>query len=365
MREPGNHRGTAAHLYSVDTPGKTAVTDVRIALAEPRPGRLPDGGFAVGQILVVLADDPGRRAMPVWLTVPDGDSLLHLIGGPEQSGPAGAARAPAKTAIPEDTATRLLSAAGATVTGVQIELSGAAASGDTDPGAVALIELAGPGGIRRITAPPGYGLALAAASGAPVRVASETLGRLGQLVQGDDLAGQFLPPAAARPSAFRGGRRWRFEPRNMSFADGLDRWDLDGSFLRQGASHRGDYACAAQQGSAVLWSAAPQPGGSAELGQTIFADDYRGATVTVRGELRAEETAGLAGLFLRFHAGGPLQPPDRDPQYPSPPVTGSADWAWRETSAVVPGDADVITFGVSLAGSGRVMLRAAELIRSA
>ncbi len=370
MRSAGNHGAAAAHLRGVGNED-TAVTDVRIAHVEPRPGRLPDGTFRIGRFLVVLADDSGGRAMPVWLTVPDGGSLWRLLGssaspGGQASGPGGADTGSGLAGVPEETAGRLLQAAGATVTAVEIDVTGPGSDDPGPAGTSARIAIAGPGGTRHVTAFPGYGLTLAAVTGAPVKVASAVVDRLAQPLRGDDLPGQFLPPAAARPVALRGGSRWRFEPRNLAFADGLDRWDLDGSFLRQDApSRRQDYACSADSGAAVLWSAVPQPHGSAELGQTIFADDYLGATITFRGELDTEGAAGQAGLFLRFHSGGPHQPVDRDDTRRSPEASGSTGWAWREISAEVPGHTDVITFGVFLGGRGRVRMRGTELTRGA
>ena len=55
------------------------MTAVRIAHVEPRPGRQPDGGFRVHSFLVVLADDPGGRALPVWLTGPQGHGLWQIF----------------------------------------------------------------------------------------------------------------------------------------------------------------------------------------------------------------------------------------------------------------------------------------------
>ena len=338
------------------------MTNVRIAHAEPRPGRLPDGTFAVARILVVLADDPRRRALPVWLTVPDGDSLWRFLDRP----PPASDETPEAAGIPEETADRLLRAAGATVAAVEIDVTEPDA-GEPDPlGKSARIELVGPAGARQVTALPGYALALAAVAGAPVRVAGAVLDRLSRPADGADLAAQFLPPASARPPSLRDGRRWRFEPRNLSFSGGLDRWDLDGSFRRLGgASQQPAYAARAQNGSAVLSSAVPRPRGSGCLQQTIFADDYRGAAVTFRAQLLAEGVAGRAGLFLRIHAGGVLQPPDRDPEYRSPDVAGSMDWAMREVTANIPDDANFIIFGAFLTGPGRVRLRDTELARGA
>jgi hypothetical protein len=42
------------------------MTTVRIAHAEPRPGKLENGGFQTLGWLVVLADDAIHRAVPVW-----------------------------------------------------------------------------------------------------------------------------------------------------------------------------------------------------------------------------------------------------------------------------------------------------------
>lgn len=44
------------------------MTIVRIAHAEPRPGKLPGGGFETRGVLVVLADEAGRHAVPIWFT---------------------------------------------------------------------------------------------------------------------------------------------------------------------------------------------------------------------------------------------------------------------------------------------------------
>ena len=46
----------------------TVMTTVRIALIEPWPGQRMGGrGFRISSFLVVLADDSGGRALPVWL----------------------------------------------------------------------------------------------------------------------------------------------------------------------------------------------------------------------------------------------------------------------------------------------------------
>src|SRR5258707_14662762 len=86
---------------------------VRIGQAEPWPGRLGEGGFAISEFLVVLADDAGGRALPVWLTGPDGDSLWRL-----RCRPAGDR---VMAGVAEELTGRILGAAGVNVTGVDID----------------------------------------------------------------------------------------------------------------------------------------------------------------------------------------------------------------------------------------------------
>jgi hypothetical protein len=341
------------------------MTAVRIAHAEPWPGRLQEGGFAISEFLVVLADDAGGRALPLWLSGPDGDSLWQLLGQPAaDAGMAGVA---------EELAARMLGAAGVGVSGVDIDELAAEVTtpprrddlGPRRPGTAARIGLHGRGGTRQVVARLGYGLALAAAAGAPVRVADAVWGRLAVPARAGDLPGRFLPPEAAlgRPHP---GARPRFEPGNLAFTDGLDRWEFGGSFRREASEpHWNDYSCTAEGQRAVLASAVPEPYGFAGLVQTIAADDYRGGTVTFRGELRIQNVADRAGLHL---AVGPPPGPVRHlvpsaPRRVSLTVAGSQDWAGHEVTVEVPGDAGIIRFGVFLAGRGRAELRRPDLIR--
>jgi hypothetical protein len=298
------------------------------------------------------ANHPGaaRRALPLWLQVPGGDSLWQLLNRP--------AGDPVMAGVLEETAARLLDSAGVTVTAVDLRVSKPDAAELSSADVTARVELGTAGGSRHVTVSAGYGLALAAASGAPVRVPDAVLARLGVPVQDDDLVTPFIPAPAARQGA-QGARRWRFEPRNLAFTDGLDSWELVG---HAGESHLQDYSCAAGSRSVTLASAVEEPRGSAVLAQTIFADDYRGHPVAFRGELRTEDVAGQAGL--RIAAGRATEPPgahlyNRGAR--SPVGTGSTGWTRHEVAMQVPGDAEVVRFGVSLTGRGRVELRNAEL----
>jgi len=197
-------------------------------------------------------------------------------------------------------------------------------------------------------------------------VPDEVMDLLGVPVQGEDVLAPFMPPAAATPPRHPGLRR-RPEPRNMAFADGLDYWALAGDFPADGLPHWRDYSCATEDGQAILASAVPEPAGYAVLVQTIdAAEDYRGRTVTFRGQLRATGIAGHAGLHLA--AGLAVEPPGahlRDRGVSSLAAPGSSGWTWHQVTMPVPGDAGVIRFGISLAGPGRIQLRGAELTPAA
>jgi hypothetical protein len=182
-----------------------------------------------------------------------------------------------------------------------------------------------------------------------------------------------LPEPAAALAVLSPGRHPRYEPRNLTFGDGLDSWLLGGSFTGHAShSHWQDYASAAQDGIAVLSAAVPQPAGFAFLGQEMFADDYRGAVVTFRGDLRTGAVAGTdanrAGLFLRIVSGRDVRQPlteraaVNDPDNHIATIAGERDWARHEITARVPDDANTVVFGVFLAGPGRIELRDAELV---
>ena len=135
------------------------MTTLRIAHAEPRPGRLASGGFHTRGHLVVLADDAGHRAVPLWM-LRAGD-LANLLERP--------AGQVITDGVPQELTTRLLGAARARVTGVDIDVTEAGAAELSPEVTVARIGLAGPAGTRQVAADLGLGLALAAAAGAPVQ----------------------------------------------------------------------------------------------------------------------------------------------------------------------------------------------------
>jgi hypothetical protein len=339
------------------------VTTVRIVFARHhlRPARAPDGSevpdWRLHQQLIVLADDAGHRAVPLWL-VPGHKELLSRLSRP-------AVDTEVASGLLE-TAVRLLRTAGTAVSAVDIEPASDDVSELRWDTVTARVGLATATGTRPFTVSAEYGLALAAVAGAPVRVADEVMGRFAVSVPGEDMLApfrSFRDPLDDRPPG-RPRQRRRFEPKNMAFLDGSDYWELAGSFSSDGQPAWPDYSCTAADQSAVLAATVPEPAGSAVLVQTIYADDYRGRTVTFRGQLRATGLAGQAGLHLAVS--GPRRrdepsAPLLDHGSSSLTAAGSSDWTWHEVTVSVPGEAIAIRFGISLAGHGRIELRDAEL----
>ena len=193
----------------------------------PRPGR---EGRRHRALRAWLARDPDGTPLPALLDRP-GDDIWTTQG------------------IPEELAVRLVSAAGGSVTGVEIHPDRADIEEVTEQTCTARIDLGGPSGTRHVTARLDLGLTLAVVWGAPVRVADAVMDRLAVPVRDGDVLAPFRearPVGAERePVAVfmvdrRAGRvfqvagglpgkRPRFEPRNMDFGEGLDRWDLDSS----------------------------------------------------------------------------------------------------------------------------------------
>ncbi len=159
--------------------------------------------------------DGGHRAVPLWLRIHK-DLRARLA---RVDRPAGAAEVASGLL---ETAVRLLRTAGTEVSAVDIE----PASDDVPElrwdTVTARVELATAAGTRPVPLGAEYGLALAAVAGAPVRVADAVMDRLAVPVPGDDMLAPFLPSAPARPP---GRPARRFEPRNMTFTDGLDYWN--------------------------------------------------------------------------------------------------------------------------------------------
>jgi RNA polymerase sigma factor (sigma-70 family) len=358
--------------------GRPPMTAVRIARVERRdpPGWPPQRRPSH---VVVLADDTGGRELPLWLLPFDGKRLVGLLNraaghpSPAPDAPSRAPTVPPRAQTVDELIDQLLDVAGVRVKGVDI--------GEPGPDVTAArIQIAGPAGSRHVTARLAEGLALAITTGAPVRVTDAVMDRLavpsgpGPGAAPSPGPGEPPPPSphVHRPGAAAPGRRrTRYEPRNLSFADGLDWWLFGGSFAEHAAqSHWHDYAAGADHQTAVLRSVVPEPQGFAILGQQIFADDYRGAVVTFRGEFRSSGGPGRAGLGLRIGERRPIRAPLTeeslfgDPDNHAVRIPGSRDWTRHEVTARVPEDGDVIVFAILLAGPGQIELRNPELARA-
>jgi RNA polymerase sigma-70 factor (ECF subfamily) len=330
------------------TSRRTSMTAVRIAHID-WPARTPDGRISA---LVVLADtvptdDGGHRALPVRLPA-RGGALWRLLARPEDR----------DAEHPDDDAgemtDRLLRGAGITVTAVTVT--------DLGPGVTTTrIDITSPGGTQQVTTRLADGLALAVSIGAPLTVDDRVMDRLAEPVTSPDLLSPFRSHQQPPPGP---AENTRFEPRNLAFTDGLHRWQLDGTFLRQAGLHDQDYSCTTEDGRAILAAAVPQPAGFAFLGQRIEPDDYRGRTVTFRGDLRTTDVTDRAGLVLRIpREGRRPAPPDpwHDPENHFAPVTGTRDWTRHEVTAQIPADAISIIFGFFLNGRGQIELRNPQL----
>ncbi|HLK77126.1 MAG TPA: bifunctional nuclease domain-containing protein [Streptosporangiaceae bacterium] len=323
------------------TSRSTPMTAVRIAHADPWPGRTPDGRMSVRQVLVVLADDAGHRALPIRLPAQN-SGFWRLLARPEDR----------DEQHPDDHAEemtgQLLDAAGITVTAVTIT--------DLGPGVTAArVDIAAPGRTRQVTTSLADGLALAVITSAPLAVDGPVMDRLAEPVTGPDLLGPFR--SRLREDADLGPR---FEPRNLTFTDGLRGWRLAGPHLRDAGP---DYSCTIEDGRVILTAAVPEPAAFAFLMQEIYAEDYHDRTVTFRGDLRATGVADRAGLLLRVTTNrpAPRQPPDQDPANHFAFATGTSDWTRHEATAQVPPDANYIFFGVFLRGRGQIELRNPQL----
>jgi len=320
------------------------MTTVRVARIERRipPGPVPD---RFPTHVMVLADDTGHRDLPIWLLGRDS----HRFADDARPGPS-----------PDELTGRLLHAAGARVTAVDV--------GELGPEVtVSRIELAAPAGPEHVTARLLDGLAIAIASGAPIRVADAVMDRLA----GPAGTSQGGPTPEQTARDLRIELRPRYEPRNLTFAGGLRHWVVGGSFTENALqSHWEDYDAAAGHGTAALSSSVAQPEGFAWLAQEIFADDYRRTAVTFRGQFRTPDTTGRAGLFLRVtgpqdvHGPFTAEAALADPANHIVTIANHADWTLHEVTAPIPDEANTVAFGVFLAGPGRIELRDPGLTRA-
>lgn len=333
---------------------RTHMTTVRVTRMESRipPGPVPD---ASPTHVLVLADLAGRRELPIWLLGRDSHRFVDLFDLPDPvTGYAVIARSgTGQPGTANELTARLLRAAGAQVTSVDIEELGPEVTGTR-------IELVSHEGTRHVLARLPEGIAVAIMAGVPIRVADVLMDRLAAPAPRSSEPGP-MPEQTSRDLGPM--LRPRYEPRNMTFADGLDRWVLGGTFSEHASqAHWADYTCDVEGRAAVLSAAVPEPAGFAFLAQEIYADDYLGGTVVFRARIRTRETQN-AGLFVRVSGPVDVRGPVSlaaalaDPSNHVAIVSAGSAWSEHEISARIPADASSIVFGIFLAGHGRVELK--------
>lgn len=342
-------RGELGRLLAAEYPGLAraagraertyVMTELHIANVVAFPAR----------VLAVLADKPGRRVLPAWLSPLEG--LPLAVPPAAEPAPSGSARLPAP-----ELAAKVLTAAGGAVSAVHI--------GELENGRLfGTLIITGPAGDSEVTAGLGDALGLARLQGCPIRASEDLLARHGVAVSPgeqvvDRLIGQAGLPAKARNDA--SGRTT--VPQNLRFTAGLEHWSLRGSFLQDpGGGHWQDYACGTGTGtgtgpdaasaSGYLQAQVPQPAGFADLRQAILADAYRGRRVRLSADLKTADATGKAGLYLRVIDPARSRPPEVREQLS---LRGGTVWTRRQIEAEVPADSVYVLFGITLTGPGQI-----------
>ena len=297
------------------------------------------------RVLAVLADEPGRRVLPAWLSPMEALPLA----GPAGSEPAlpGSAHLPSP-----ELAAKVLTAAGGAVSAVRVgELADGLLFGT--------LVISGPAGDSEVATGLGDALGLARLQECPILVSEDIMARHGVTVPAGEQAEDLLIRRAGLPALARGeGAERTAVPQNLRFADGLERWSLRGSFLRDAkGGHWQDYACGTGEGpdaatpSGYLKAQVPGPAGFADLRQGILADAYRGRRVRLSADLKTADATERAGLYLRVIDPARSRPPEIREQLS---LHGTMAWTRQHIEADVPADSVYVLFGITLAGPGQI-----------
>ena len=304
----------------------------------------------VSRVLVVLADPPGTRVLPIWLEARHARPLLALRN-PVTFAPA------ASTEL----AGQLLIAAGGSLREVQIQ--------DLDSGSFyATLVIAGRDGDSRIRAGVADALALAARHECPIVVAESLLAEQGVPVPAGQPIEDVLIRRAGAPVATRQSERPRTaQPYNLDFAAGLQGWELRGSFLHdQTGSRWQDYECGVDRhagptpstASGFLVARAAAPVGYADLRQGVLADPFRGRRVRLTAQVKTRDVTDKASIYLRVVDPARSRGPEHRHQVASPATDG---WNHLQVEADVPDDSVFVLFGLSLSGPGQIWATNFEL----
>jgi len=297
------------------------------------------------RVLAVLADEPGRRVLPAWLSPLEG---LPLVG------PAGAEPAPpgSPRLLSPELAAKVLTAAGGGLRAVRV--------GELEDGLLfGTLIVSGPAGDSEVTTGLGDALGLARLQECPILVSEDIMARHGVTVPTGEQAEDLLIRRAGLSAQARSDGSGRGTvPQNLRFTDGLEHWSLRGSFLKDASGgHWQDYACGTGQGpdaataSGYLKAQVPGPTGFADLRQGILADAFRGRRVRVSADLKTADAAEKAGLYLRVIDPARSRPPEIREQFS---LHGTTDWARQHIEADVPADSVYVLFGITLTGPGQI-----------
>jgi RNA polymerase sigma factor (sigma-70 family) len=312
-----------------------AMTELHIANVVTFPAR----------VLAVLADESGRRVLPVWLDPLEGLPVLD----PQAAVPAppGSAR----LSSPE-LAAKVLAAAGGAISAVRV--------GELGDGLLfGTLIISGPAGNREVTAGLGDALGLARLHECPILAGQDILARHGVTVPSGEQAEDLLIDQAGLSARARNEPSARSaDPQNVHFTGGLENWFLRGSFLQDvSGDHWQDYACGTGPGpdaataSGFLKAQVPAPTGFADLRQGILADAYRGRRIQLSADLKTADTTDKAGLYLRVIDPARSRPPEIREQLS---LHGTTDWTRQHIEADVPADSIYVLFGITLTGPGQI-----------
>jgi bifunctional DNase/RNase len=294
------------------------------------------------RILAVLADEPGQRVLPAWL------SPLEAL---PLTGPAGVPPGSPQLPSPE-LADKVLTAAGAAIRAVRV--------GELDDGLLfGTLIVGGPAGDSEVTAGLGDALGLARLQDCPILAGEDIMASHAVTVPPGEQAEDLLIRRAGLPAQARDDSSGRgAAPRNLRFADGLEHWVLRGDFLKDASgSHWQDYACGTGPGpgpataSGYLKSQVPGPAGFADLRQGILADAYRGHRVRLSADVKTAGATRKAGLYLRVIDPARSRPPQAREQLS---LHGTTDWARQHIEADVTADSVYVLFGITLTGTGQI-----------
>lgn len=313
-------------------------------------------------LLAMLCDQSNQRVLPLWLHPMEGLALAALQGVLKVP-------TPSVSLDPSgylDFVSDMLQETGTTLQAVRIEEL-------QERLFYARVVLQSANGNREIKARVGVGLTLATRAGSPITIEDVVLEQ-----QGMDLStaeGQTLEQrldnvvnsviAKFRPAASPKLPRIA-EPTNMQFTEGLERWELRGSFFHDPSGlHWRDYNGGTDQVgpqpgvmSGYLKAQVPEPQGFADLRQAILAQHYRGKRVRLAADVKIVDVEQQAGLYLRVIDQAMSRPPEEREQVT---FSGTQDWTRYETQIGVPIDSKDILFGISLTGKGQVWVTNVQL----